>query len=58
MHSMCVDYANTIAFYYNGLEHVWALPFLVGGEGPGTILSGPHEITELYKMRSEEKVSS
>lgn len=55
---MCVDYADTTAFYYNRLEHAWALPSLVGVGVLEQILSRPHEITELYKMKSEEKVSA
>lgn len=55
---MCVHYANTITFYYRGLEHAWALPSFVGLGVLEQMLSRSQEVTGLYKMRSEEKVSA
>lgn len=55
---MCVDYANTIAFYYHGLEHAWALLSFVGVEFLEQMLSRSQEITGLYKIRREGKVSA
>lgn len=55
---MCVDYANTMAFYYHGLEHAWALPSFVGVGFLEQLLSRSQEITGLYKMRRAGKVSA